>query len=175
MICGESMLNETEIYLLIKKWLVNENWQVIGGEPPGGTNHIARIELHDPEYKLKGSKGSKKIDMVAYKNNFFLLLELKDDYSKISSDVKKLNTIVSEKKWINAFYKSVSERKIPILESLEIAIEDVIINKRNLIKAVGYNYNKKLGPDDYISFLIRNKSVIVQFGKKIPNKIRNLF
>ena len=169
------MLNETEIYLLVKNWLIDKNWQIIGAEPPGGTNHIPRIELHDPEYKLKGSKGSKKIDIVAYKNNFFLLLELKDDYSKISSDVKKLNTIVSEKKWLNAFYKSVSERKIPILESLETDLEDVILKKCNLIKAIGYNYNKRLGPDDYISFLIHNKSIIVHIGTKIRTTIRNLF
>ena len=48
-------------------------------KPPHGTDHIV-FEMHDSDYVGKGSKGSKKIDLLAYKKHYFLLIELKGKY-----------------------------------------------------------------------------------------------
>jgi hypothetical protein len=75
------MIEENFIYQILKKYLREQNWIILGGEPPAGTNHIPVIEVRDPLNFKKGSKGSKKIDLVAFKSSFFLLLELKPSYS----------------------------------------------------------------------------------------------
>ncbi len=75
------MIEENLIYQILKKYLREQNWIILGGEPPGGTIHIPIIEVRDPLNFKKGSKGSKKIDLVAFKSSFFLLLELKPSYS----------------------------------------------------------------------------------------------
>ena len=84
------MLTETQIYIKIKKYLKNLDWNLLGGEPAGGTD----FEL--PVIEMKGSStgsslGSRKIDLVCFKDNFFLLLELKKIFAE--SDIDKLNDI----------------------------------------------------------------------------------
>src|SRR4051812_5227569 len=86
------MIEENLVYQILKKYLRQQNWIVLRGEPPGGTNHIPVIEVRDPLNFKKGSKGSKKIDLVAFKSSFFLLLELKPSYSY--SDICKLNELL---------------------------------------------------------------------------------
>src|SRR3989344_1915664 len=82
------MVSETQIYLTLKKYLPEKGWILVGGEPPDGTNSMPRIELKDDTHLVKGSKGSKKIDLLFFKEGYFLLLELKEMYN--FSDVKKL-------------------------------------------------------------------------------------
>ena len=54
----------------------NLGWNILGGEPPGGTDfELPVIEMKGSD--LGSSLGSKKIDLICFKDNFFLLLELK--------------------------------------------------------------------------------------------------
>jgi len=91
-------LKEPEIYLLAKRLLKKNDWEIIGGEPPDGTDNIPRIEIHDPNNKNKGSGGSKKIDLIAFKDEKLLLLELKTYFD--ATDILKLDDIVSKKDWL---------------------------------------------------------------------------
>ena len=76
----------------MKEYLSRLDWTVVAGEPPNGTDHMPVFEMHDSDYTGKGSKGSKKIDLLAYKKPYFLLIELKGKY--VQSDVKKLDELV---------------------------------------------------------------------------------
>src|SRR6266496_6729349 len=110
---------ENVVYQKLKKYLQEQNWIILGGEPPGGTNHILVIEVRDSLNFEKGSKGSKKIDLVAYTSPFFLLLELKNSYSY--SDIHKLNELMK--------YPSGREYLLLILLILPNMIQtDAVIN-----------------------------------------------
>src|SRR5438093_2911696 len=95
------MSEEDVVYQKLKKYLQKQDWIILGGEPPGGSNHIPIIEVRDSLNLEKGSKGSKKIDLVAFKSSFFLLLELKRSYSY--SDISKLNAMIKHPSGREAF------------------------------------------------------------------------
>ena len=65
----------------MKEYLSKLEWTIVAGDPPHGTDHIPVFEMHDSDYVGKGSKGSKKIDLLAYKKKYFLLIELKGKYA----------------------------------------------------------------------------------------------
>jgi hypothetical protein len=168
------MLEETEIYVRMKGWLHNNHWKIIGGEPPGGTNDIPVIELKNPLYLKKGSKGSKKIDLIAFKQGYFLFLELKPVFSY--QDIKKLNEVCGEKKWRISFMKALVERKIHEELNIRPEIEaNYVDSDEYYVKAVGFNDTGKLGPHDFVTFLVSENEVRVVFGNKLKNEIRQLF
>ena len=167
------MPNENEVYQLLKHHIEKLGWNVLGGEPPGGTNHIPVIELKDPENREKGSKGSKKIDLIGFKNGFFLLLELKEQYSK--TDVEKLNEIVESKKWREAFLNALEDKKIITKNKLQISKSQYIDSKDFLIKSLGFTNSDKFGPDDFITFHVSKDKICIHFGKNIDEKIKKLF
>lgn len=167
------MLNETVIYILMKEWLQKNYWKVLGGQPPGGTNDIPLIELKDPSYIRKGSRGSKKIDLVAYKKGYFMLLELKPKPS--NSDVRKLNEVVGESKWRAAFLKALKEKRIYDTLCISIELEpEYVESDKYYVKAVGWNNLGKLGPQDFVTFLLSHNRVEVVIGPKLNNTIRQL-
>lgn len=168
------ILDETEIYLLMKRWLKDNGWIVLGGEPPGGTNDIPLIELKDIDYTKKGSKGSKKIDVVGHKQGYFLLLELKALFSY--SDIKKLNQITGETKWRAAFIRALKERSI--FNDLQIQPEmesEYIATSKYYVKSVGFNYTGKTGPEDFLTFLLSDNKVKMIIGKRVKIEVKRLF
>lgn len=173
----ENSLSETKIYLVLKKWLQEHGWLILGGEPPGGTNVIPVIELKDVEYKNKGSMGSKKIDLVCYKKDYFLLIELKENYS--CSDIKKLNEIVGEEKWRKAFVRALKEKQAPFISKLFFSLkESEYIEKEDFyIKAVGFNDSKASScPSDFAVFIpIKTGKIKIIFGLDISISKQQLF
>jgi len=168
------MLNESEIYLSIKKWLKENEWVILGGEPPGGTNDIPLLELKDIDYMGKGSKGSKKIDVISYQNGFFLLLELKSRFSY--SDVRKLNEIVGDKNWRLAFIMALREKRVFENSGITLPSESLYIDTtRYYIKSVGFNYTGKVGPRDFVTFLVSRDKVEVVLGTRISGEVRQIF
>lgn len=166
------MLNENEVYQLLKPYVQNLGWIILGGEPPGGTDHIPVIELKDPENVSGGSKGSKKIDLVFFKNNNFLLLELKENFAK--SDVKKLDDIVSSDIWKKSFFNAIREKSIHLRHNISLTDKDEL--KYNLIKALGFNKKNSLSLSEYVLFHIdENNSVEIEYGSDIINEIKILF
>jgi hypothetical protein len=166
------MVSETEIYLKLKKGLPERGWILIGGEPPDGTNSMPRIELKDSSNLSKGSKGSKKIDLVFFKNGFFLLLELKENYDY--SDVKKLNEIVQEEKWRKAFMTALKEKRALELKSISINQQVYIQPNDLLIKAIAYSEGD-VRHEDFVTFIIDKSGTNLHFGSSISENVRQLF
>lgn len=168
------MLDESEVYLAIKQWLRKKNWLVVGGEPPGGTNDIPVIEIKDVTHAKKGSKGSRKIDLVAFRNGYFLFIECKPSFSQ--SDINKLNEVVSEKKWRIAFIRALIEKRID--QRLLLTSEELFRyadNLQLLIKAVAFSQSNKKGPEDFITLWVTRKDVIPYFGWKVSSVVKELF
>jgi hypothetical protein len=101
---------ENIVYQKLKDYLQQHSWIILGGEPPGVTNHIPVIEVRDPLNFEKGSKGSKKIVLVAFKLPFFLLLELTASYS--SRDIHKLNKLTNYQSAREAFINALLAKEL---------------------------------------------------------------
>jgi hypothetical protein len=85
-------LNETQVYISVKNYLLEKGWHVIGGQPPSGTDHLPVIEIRDPTYKGKGSKGSYKPDLIAWHNSKLVIIELKPSFNQ--PDRAKVNGVL---------------------------------------------------------------------------------
>jgi hypothetical protein len=164
------MLSETEIYLKLKAFLKNIGWQILGGQPPGGTNVIPLIELKDIAHKDKGSKGSKKIDLIAYKRPYFLLIELKPALDQ--SDIEKLREVTSQNAWRKAFFVALDEKRVCPKEVNE---ERYVEDGELLIKALGFNDGQGVGPSDFVTFLVAEEHVTVRVGRDLPSPFERLF
>jgi hypothetical protein len=113
----------------------------------------------------KRSKGSKKIDLVAFKSSFFLLLELKGSYSY--SDIYKLNALIKHPSGREAFLNALLAKGLLRSNNINIDYQEYIISSHYLIKAVGFNASNKLAPEDFITFLVYMNFVRPSFGKQI--------
>jgi len=166
------MPNENEIYQLLKPYVEELGWVVLGGEPPGGTDHIPVIELKDPTNLDGSSKGSKKIDLVFFKNNNFLLLELKENFAQ--SDVDKLDDIVSSNIWRKSFFNAIRDKSIHLRHNIPLTEEDE--SQYHLIKSLGFNKKDNLSLSNYVIFHVGlNNNVEIDFGSNIIDTIKNLF
>ena len=167
------MLTEPEIYLLLKSWLRKHARRILGGEPPGGTNDIPIIEIKDSEHKMKGSKGSRKIDLVAFRDSYFLLIEVKEIYSY--PDIKKLNEIVTERKWRIAFLNALREKRIFELHGIpSLAEAQYLDSTSKYIKAVSFNYTGRLGPEDFVTFMPSLEGIQTYIGAGVSYTAKEL-
>jgi hypothetical protein len=141
---------ENVVYQKLKKYLQQQSWIILGGEPPGGTNHIPVIEVRDSLNFEKGSKGSKKIDLVAFKSPFFLLLELKASYS--SCDIRKLNNLINYQSGREAFLNALLAKELLKSNNINIDYRQYTASAHYLVKSVGFNACNKFAPDDFITF-----------------------
>jgi hypothetical protein len=103
-------LDEDDVYYWTKTLLRRAGVNVFGGEPPGGTNDLHRIELKPSRGVRKGSEGSRKFDLMAHHLSRFLLVELKDNARKLEPDIRKLNDTVASEIWTGRLWDSLSER-----------------------------------------------------------------
>ena len=166
------MVSETQIYLVLKKYLPEKGWILIGGEPPDGTNSMPRIELKDDTHLVKGSKGSKKIDLLFFKEGYFLLLELKEMYN--FSDVKKLNEIVETEKWRNAFILALKEKRALELKEIRIDEQEYILSNKKLIRAIAYSEGTS-NHAEFVTFVIGKSGIKLIYGDNIRQEIKHLF
>jgi|SRR3989338_4651262 len=166
------MVSETQIYLTLKKYLPEKGWILVGGEPPDGTNSMPRIELKDDTHLAKGSKGSKKIDLLFFKAGYFLLLELKEKYN--FSDVKKLNEIVEKEKWRNAFILALKEKRALELKKIRIDEQEYILSNKKLIRAIAYSEGKS-NHAEFVTFVIDESGIKLSYGDNIRQEIKQLF
>ena len=153
----------------MKKYLKNLDWNLLGGEPAGGTD----FEL--PVIEMKGSStgsslGSRKIDLISFKDNFFLLLELKKIFAE--SDIDKLNDICGSEISRSEFMHALDEkhRLPPNLQE-----ENYTNSSELLIKALSFNDTGKKGPEDFITFLVLDDIIKPHFGANVAENIRDLF
>ncbi|MHA1812698.1 MAG: hypothetical protein ACTSYX_04600 [Candidatus Thorarchaeota archaeon] len=166
-------MDEQEIYVSMKEFLERLGWDVLGGEPPDGTNVIPRIEIKDPYYRGKGSRGSKKIDLISHKAGFLLLTELKSIYD--AGDVEKLNRIVADQRWRESLVEALQEKRAFDRLGIDYERESYTHSSRRLVKSVGH-LGPSRAPKDFITFLVQSRHDIrVVFGACIPVIVRALF
>ena len=152
--------------------LKKKGWILIGGEPPNGTNSMPRIELKEEMHTAKGSKGSKKIDLLFFKEGYFLLLELKERYN--ISDVKKLNEVADNEKWRRAFILALKEKRALEMKNISINAREYILSNKKLIKAIAYSKGKS-NHAEFITFIINEGEIKLNFGSNIKQEIKQLF
>lgn len=155
-------MKESKIYFYIKKYLRDTSWNILGGEPPDGSNDVRRIEIRDPLNLFKGSKGSLKVDLIASKGPVLLLVEIKPEFDY--SDVVKLNYIVNERQ---------KDLFAALLERCHLQKE----NFDYVIKCLGLTkFKKEQLPNDYMLVHLKDSlKVDILFGKAINSKISNYF
>lgn len=92
-----SPLPEDFIFLSVKEYLREKKWQILGGEPPDGTNDIPRIAIRPREAIGRfHSLGAMKVDLISENRRTILLTEVKPRYSR--SDKEKLDKILTERR-----------------------------------------------------------------------------
>jgi hypothetical protein len=104
------MTIEMTLYIDLKRFLRSHEWEVIGGQPPSGTDHLPVLEMKTHVGAVKGSKESYKPDIVAYKANQLLIVEIKPSYS--ASDNSKLLSILEEPTRLETLWAEIETRKI---------------------------------------------------------------
>ncbi len=101
-------MREDQIYIYSKKWFSFNNYKILAGQPPSGSDNIPNIEIKDPKYNYKGSKGAYKPDLIVANNNYIIIIECKPLYDE--KDMRKLLDIEqSSQRKIN-FYKEIISR-----------------------------------------------------------------
>lgn len=104
------MTVEMELYISLKKYLKQQGWSLLGGQPPSGTDHLPLIEIKNQIGEAKGSKFSFKPDLVAYLERQILVVEIKPRFSQ--SDLKKLQEFSSVESRQNAFWSEIQTRDL---------------------------------------------------------------
>ena len=164
-------VNENIVYFYCKKLLKKSGVHVFAGEPPGGSDELHRVELKHPNQKFKGSKGSRKFDLIAYHMSTFLLIELKDSPEKHQDDIIKLNDTKTDKLWIEELWKSINDRRLfgkGLIPSYSLS--DFIEKRETLFQlCLGAGPSNYVPPDNFIYFEV-DKHYLRCRGREIKNK-----
>jgi len=92
-------MREDEIYIATKKWFKSYHFEIIGGQPPNGSDNIPVIEIKDRFIKEKGSKGAYKPDLIVINENCLVIVECKPTDSKTDEEklLKVMNSEIRKK------------------------------------------------------------------------------
>lgn len=144
----DDLLSESEIYVYTKRFLRRSEWKLIGGEPPGGSNGLPRVEAKHPGMTVKGSKGSKKVDIIAYRDGYVLLLELKSAFDR--DDVEKLDELVGERKWRQSLVEACEERNALVRAGIvDNTLPERMLSGEALVKGIGVGRRHQV-PVEYV-------------------------
>lgn len=103
-------MNEEQIYIFSKIWFKKNDFIVLGGQPPSGSDSIPVIEIKNINNLQKGSKGSYKPDLVLQNKNNIIIVECKPFFSK--SDNEKLNNIIFDDSRKELFFIELKQKKL---------------------------------------------------------------
>ena len=103
------ILTEEEVYNGAKRWLRNNDYNVLAGQPARGVDHLPVIEIKMPTGN-KGSNSSYKPDLVAFKNGIFYIVECKPEYNE--GDRQKILDVLNSKERLNNFYEELSQYQL---------------------------------------------------------------
>lgn len=161
------ILSESEIYVYSKRYLRQLDWKLVGGEPPGGSNGLPRVEAKHPEIEMKGSKGSKKVDIIAYRDGYLLLLELKSTFDR--GDIQKLDQLVGERRWRQSLVDACKERNALNRAGVnDSTLFDRMLSGDALVKGIGLGRHHQI-PSEYVLFLLRSPTDIeINVGPECP-------
>jgi hypothetical protein len=126
-------MEEDEIYIATKVFLAKRGWVMLAGQPPNGCNHLPVVEIKLPGRQGIGSRGAYKPDLIAAKQNVFLLIECKPAYNQ--GDADKLNTILGNADRMDALFAELTQRHI--FERHKMAISQNVF-RENTLGALAY-------------------------------------
>ena len=88
-------MREDEVYLSTKKWLVSRGFELLGGQPPRGTDRHPVIEIKSNSNRGKGSEHAFKPDLIAGRKDMLVILECKPQFD--STDLIKLREVIANR------------------------------------------------------------------------------
>lgn len=153
-----------------KERLNSGQFQIIGGEPPGGSSPVPRIELREPDNNSKGSRGSRKFDLYILFDDRIILCEAKDSAVKVNEDILKLNSTVDSEEWSGALWDAMSQRGM--ISRLGLPQRDEFINNRlNILrKALAIPHTPSYEPpSDYLLFETDESETTIRAGPMFPD------
>jgi hypothetical protein len=153
-----SALNETRVFIAVRNFLNQNGFAVIGGQPPSGTDHLPVIEIRDPLYFGKGSKGSYKPDLIAWHNSNLFIIELKPSFSLI--DRNKVNEVLNSRERISSLWETLIQRNVNLGENGKIS---EVKSKTKVVGGLGYGGNKVEHPELW-RFFVKDGEVEVMPG-----------
>ena len=110
------MPSETFLYMKLKAHLSRGPWELLGGQPPSGTDHMPVLEIKAEFGGNRGSSDSFKPDLVAAVGLTVMVIEIKPTYD--STDVDKLwRFLNSTTRRIN-FARELQQRGVELKPSL---------------------------------------------------------
>ena len=125
------------------------------------------MEAKHPEKTAKGSRGSKKVDVIAYRDGWLLLLELKSTFDR--GDVDKLDELTGESGWRASLLQACEERNA--LRRAGVQDPDLPSRIRDgtaLVKGIGLGKPHTV-PDDYLLMVLNSHDDIrVTLGADSP-------
>jgi hypothetical protein len=151
-------LSETQVYISVKSYLLENKWQILGGQPPSGTDYLPVIEIRDPSFSGKGSKGSFKPDLIAWHNFLLMIIELKPTFSL--SDREKVNGVLQSPERVTSLWESLIERNINL--GVFGKIED-IQSQTQVVGGLGYG-GKLVEHPEVWRFHVNDEKVCVTPG-----------
>lgn len=103
-------MNEEQIYIFSKNWFKKNNFIILGGQPPSGSDNIPVIEIKNIYNLKKGSEGSYKPDLILQNKNNIIIAECKPYFNK--DDNKKLNSIILDDERKKTFFIELKQKKL---------------------------------------------------------------
>jgi hypothetical protein len=145
-------LNETQVFISVRNYLLENNWVVIGGQPPSGTDYLPVIEIKDPGFKGKGSKGSYKPDLIAWRESNLFIIELKPSFNRPDRD--KVNEVLRSPERISSLWEGLIQRNIILGKFGHISdFQD----KTRVVGGLGYGGTKAAHPELWRFFVNKGK------------------
>jgi len=102
-------VREDEIYLLTKRWVIGRDFQILGGQPPNGTDSFPVIEIKSEKSITKGSRTSFKPDLVVATADLLMIVECKPQFN--GADIAKLKEISESNGRLHALVNEIRQRR----------------------------------------------------------------
>ena len=103
-------MREEEVYIYTKEWLKFNDFKIIAGQPPKGSDNIPVVEIKSLNNLDKGSKDVFKPDLIAINSKNLLIIECKPIHDL--KDEKKLEKIMFDDRRKELFYTELNQRKL---------------------------------------------------------------
>lgn len=128
-----NQISETRVYVLVKQYLIRTYWSVLAGQPPSGTDHLPVVEIKDSSLSGNGSKGSFKPDLIAWKEEKLLFVELKPIFS--IGDQIKVEGVLNSPERIDSLWEELIQRNLLVSGGARI---DSIRERTQVVGGLGY-------------------------------------
>lgn len=130
-------MREDEVYSLTKKWFLANEFKLLAGQPPRGTDRIPVLEIKSSNNQAKGSKGSYKPDLLVANSEVVVLVECKPIFSK--SDVIKLAEISENSRRQSMLFNEMFQRGLLIKHGLDHIVSSSAILSQKLRYCIAYS------------------------------------